>query len=338
MKGVKDSCLLRRTVLDKGMPLIGAQMNGVPATMTDLILHHYWPSPFAHKVRLALALADASWTSVEIPRVPPKPLLMPLTANYRRTPVLQIGADIHCDTQNIARAMAEAGYQDKLFPGGNQGRAMALSGWIDQGIAELAIRVVITSAIGTAPPEFIQDRGDLYFGPGWTEDALKAGFDGVVLQLGAQLAHVEAMLADTGYLAGDTPSWPDVTLAFVAWFLRGRWDGGGELLARHPHIERIESELASDSEGRYADMTPEDALAVAKAARPQSPTGIENPACYLGVGQQVVIRPRNASSDPDITGRLRFMDLTRMSIDHDGDETGAVAVHLPLAGYAVRAA
>ena len=308
------------------------------SAMTDLILHHYWPSPFAHKVRLALALAGASWNSVEIPRVPPKPLLMPLTANYRRTPVLQIGADIHCDTQNIARALAEAGYANKLFPSGNQGRAMALSGWIDQAIAELAIRVVITSAIGTAPPEFIKDRGDLYFGPGWSEEGLKADFDGVVLQLGAQLAHVEAMLAKTGHMDGEAPSWPDVTLAFVAWFLRGRWDGGGDVLARYPQIERIEAELASDSTGSFTEMSAEEALAVARAATPQSPTGIENPACGLAVGQQVVIRPRSASSDPDITGRLRYMDLTRMSIDHESDETGPVAVHLPLAGYAVRAA
>ncbi|MEC8673456.1 MAG: glutathione S-transferase family protein [Pseudomonadota bacterium] len=304
--------------------------------MTDLILHHYWPSPFAHKVRLALALAGTSWTSVEIPRVPPKPLLMPLTANYRRTPVMQIGADIHCDTQNIARALAEAGHEDRLFPSGSRGRAMAISGWIDQAIAELAVRVVITSAIGTAPAEFIRDRGDLYFGPGWTEDGLKAGFDGVVLQLGAQLAHAESMLADTGYLDGSTPSWPDVTLAFVAWFLRGRWDGGGDLLSRYPHIEKIEAELASDSAGSYREMTAEEALAVARAATPQSPRGIDNPACNLAIGQRVVIRPRGASSDPDITGQLRFMDMTRLSIDHESDETGAVAVHLPLAGYAVR--
>ena len=306
--------------------------------MSDLILHHYWPSPFAHKVRLALALTDARWTSVEIPRVPPKPLLMPLTANYRRTPVLQIGADIYCDTQNIARAMAEAGHDGKLFPSGNQGRAMALSGWIDQAIAELAIRIVITSSIGTAPAEFIKDRGDLYFGPGWTEDGLKAGFDGVVLQLGAQMAHAEAMLADTGYMDGGAPSWADVTLAFVAWFLRGRWDGGADLLSRYPRIEQIESELASDSAGSFSDMTAEEALAVAMAATPLSPTSIENPACNLVVGQQVVIRPRSDSSDPDITGRLRFMDMTRLSIDHESDETGPVAVHLPIAGYAVRAA
>jgi glutathione S-transferase len=73
--------------------------------MTSLILHHYPQSPVAHKVRMALGIAGASWQSVEIPRLPPKPLLVPLTAGYRRTPVLQVGADIYCDSQNIAHAI-----------------------------------------------------------------------------------------------------------------------------------------------------------------------------------------------------------------------------------------
>ena len=74
----------------------------------SLILHHYPQSPVAHKTRMALGIAGATWQSVEIPRIPPKPLLMPLTAGYRRTPVLQIGADIYCDSQNIAIRATEA--------------------------------------------------------------------------------------------------------------------------------------------------------------------------------------------------------------------------------------
>ena len=84
--------------------------------MSELILHHYWQSPFAHKIRLALGLIHASWSSVEIPRIPPKPLLTPLTAGYRRTPVLQHGADVFCDTQNIVRAIDELIDKDQLIP------------------------------------------------------------------------------------------------------------------------------------------------------------------------------------------------------------------------------
>src|SRR5689334_19212590 len=35
----------------------------------------------------------------------PRPELMPMTGGYRRTPVLQIGADIYCDTQLILRVL-----------------------------------------------------------------------------------------------------------------------------------------------------------------------------------------------------------------------------------------
>jgi glutathione S-transferase len=306
--------------------------------MSEFILHHYWPSPFAHKVRIALNMIGAPWTSVEIPRVPPKPLLMPMTAGYRRTPVMQIGADIHCDTQNIARALGEAGYEDKLFPGRSRGRVMALSNWIDAAIAELAIRIVITSSIGTAPPEFIRDRGDLYFGAGWTEAALKADLPAVILQLSAQLDQVETALSGTDFLMGDDPSWGDVGLAFLAWFLRGRWDGGADLLAQFPAIERVEAALAANAADHESEITAEEALAVARNATPASPTGVHHPASELMAGQSVMIRPKGQSSDPDITGRLRYLDMTRVSIDHESDETGPVAVHLPVAGYRTTAA
>ena len=69
--------------------------------MTDLILHHYAVSPYAEKVRIGLGLKQAAWKSVDIPNVMPKPDLMPLTGGYRKTPVMQIGADIYCDTQLI---------------------------------------------------------------------------------------------------------------------------------------------------------------------------------------------------------------------------------------------
>ena len=306
--------------------------------MSDLILHHYWPSPFAHKIRMTLGMIGASWTSVEIPRVPPKPLLMPLTAGYRRTPVLQIGADVYCDTANIARALGESGYADKLLPNAQRGRVMALASWIDQSVVELAIRIVITSAIGTAPPEFIQDRGDLYFGPGWTPEGMKAGLPGARLQLEAQMSHLDDALAETGHMVGDTTSYADAGVGFLAWFLRGRWDGGPALLARYANIERLEDQLATDSEGAYTDMTPEAALELAKGSTSSAPSGISNAACDFEVGQRIRIRQRTQSSDPDIFGTLRYLDAWRVSIDHHSAETGDVVVHLPVAGYQIDAA
>ena len=69
--------------------------------MGELILHHYDVSNFSEKVRLILGLKELSWDSVQIPATAPKPDYTPLTGGYRRTPALQIGADVYCDTRGI---------------------------------------------------------------------------------------------------------------------------------------------------------------------------------------------------------------------------------------------
>ena len=66
------------------------------------ILHQYAGSPFSEKLRLMFGFKGLAWQAVETPPIMPKPDLMPLTGGYRRAPVLQIGADIYCDTQRIA--------------------------------------------------------------------------------------------------------------------------------------------------------------------------------------------------------------------------------------------
>ncbi|MCK4940436.1 MAG: glutathione S-transferase N-terminal domain-containing protein, partial [Rhodospirillaceae bacterium] len=57
----------------------------------QVILHHYPQSPVSEKIRVVLGMKDLTWKSVLIPRLPPKPNLMPLTGGYRLTPVMQIG-------------------------------------------------------------------------------------------------------------------------------------------------------------------------------------------------------------------------------------------------------
>jgi len=307
--------------------------------MADLILHHYPQSPVAQKIRFALGIAGATWLSVDIPRLPPKPLLMPLTAHYRRVPVLQCGADVHCDSQNIIRAIAEAGYADAVFPDGCRGAAMVLAGWTETILFDLAVRIVITSAIGTAPPEFIADRGSLYFEPGWSEAGLKAALPAVILQLQSHLRWTDDLLGGTGYALGREPSYADAAIAYIAWFLRGRWDQGSQFLAPFANIRRLEDELVERGQGASSDLAAEAALTIARKNSPASPTGILSGFdAGLSVGQRIKIRPRGQSADPDVFGRLRYLDDTRLSIDHESPETGPIAVHFPISGYVVSAA
>ena len=73
--------------------------------MTEPILHHYPVSPFAEKIRTMLGFKRLGWKSVQIPVVLPKHDVVALTGGYRKTPILQIGADIYCDTALIARVL-----------------------------------------------------------------------------------------------------------------------------------------------------------------------------------------------------------------------------------------
>src|SRR6476659_2891325 len=111
--------------------------------MPDLILHHYPNSPFSEKVRVAFGIKQAAWKSVDIPNVMPKPDLRPLTGGYRQTPVMQIGADIYCDTQLIMLELDRRLPSPAFLPKGREGEARAITMWIDRNIFSPAVGVVM---------------------------------------------------------------------------------------------------------------------------------------------------------------------------------------------------
>jgi glutathione S-transferase len=305
--------------------------------MTQMILHHYWPSPFAHKIRMVFGLADVGWRSVEIPRVPPKPLLVPLTGGYRRTPVLQIGADVFCDTQNIVRAIGEAGFEPKIFPNGCEAPANLVAAWIDQAVFNLAARVIITNSLDTAPAEFISDRGDLYFGSGWTEAQLKRDLSGVILQLHADLSMIDRAIGPVSGMCSTSLSYADVAVAYLAWFIRGRWESGPDFLSGFMNICRIETLVGDLGDGSHTSLSAEEALSEALRNESNAPRGIYVNATDLEIGQLIMIKPQGESSDPVVSGLLRYLDCNRVSIDHFSDDTGKIAVHFPVSGYRISA-
>ncbi len=306
--------------------------------MSDLILHHYWQSPFAHKIRLALALAGCEWYSVVIPRIPPKPFLLPLTAGYRRTPVLQIGCDIHCDTRQIISTLADRGLRINFFPEKIEGKALSYTSWIDSVIFELAVRVVITCSLESAPLEFINDRGGLYFGLHWTPKKLKRELPSIIAQMAAEFDSIEKSIPDIGGIFSKKYSFADISIAYIAWFIRGRWNEGATFLSQFPKIERIEKEVNEICEDQYTKMEGPVALQEAKWAISLSPRGVFSKVrSDLLEGEMVEIRPQKQSIDPPTIGRLRYLDNLQVSIDHYTEICGEVVVHLPLAGYQVNA-
>ena len=133
--------------------------------MQQLILHHYPMSPFAEKMRLILGFKGLHWSSVHIPNIMPKPDLTALTGGYRKTPVLQIGADIYCDTALIADVLEERAPSPTLYPSGVAGASRILAQWADSTLFWTAIPFAMQPA-GLAhmfegmPPEAIKAFGD----------------------------------------------------------------------------------------------------------------------------------------------------------------------------------
>lgn len=111
--------------------------------MRDLILHHYPASPFSEKIRLVLGFKGLSWRSVTIPAILPKPDVIALTGGHRQTPLLQIGADVYCDTMLICRVIEEIAPEPTLYPYGDTLAVEALSHFADQTL--VSIRPPISS-------------------------------------------------------------------------------------------------------------------------------------------------------------------------------------------------
>eukprot|EP01034_Spumella_vulgaris_P006780 gene6780-8647_t len=100
--------------------------------MADLILHHYATSPFSEKIRLIMGAKKLAWKAVDVPRISPKPDVVALTGGYRKTPFLQVGSDIYCDTALICEVLEHVQPEPALFPVGLKGLSRLVAQWADE--------------------------------------------------------------------------------------------------------------------------------------------------------------------------------------------------------------
>src|SRR6185295_9752976 len=141
--------------------------------MPELILHHYDTSPFSEKVKKLLAYKQVPWRAVEQPTIMPKPQLVPLTGGYRRIPVLQIGADVYCDSQLIVRVLEKLHPEPTIYPGGSEGVCHTMNLWADR-MFFFTTTVILFVLIGAhVPKEFIEDRTKMMPGRGSFADLPK---------------------------------------------------------------------------------------------------------------------------------------------------------------------
>lgn len=309
--------------------------------MHDLILHHYDEAPFAEKIRLVFGIKGLSWRSVIVPSAMPKPDLMPLTGGYRRTPVLQIGADIYCDTQLIAGLLEERHPDPSIFPDGNPGLGMALGSWANGPYVVTSVAIYMGAEDPFAgalnlPQHFHEDRKKMWRKQFDTE-ALGPRLAGYRSQLDAHTAFLVQQLADgRAFMTGARPGWADLHAMWDPWFLyRFAPAEAARAYDRFPAIAAWLARLAAIGHGTRTELPAATALDIACAATPRPATGIA-PYDPIGIaaGTRVCVSPTDYA-EAQVIGELVGTTVSSLSIRRHDERVGEVVVHFPKIGYTV---
>jgi glutathione S-transferase len=305
--------------------------------MSEIILHHYPASPFTEKVRLTLGLKNLAWRAVEQPSIMPKPELVPLTGGYRKIPVMQIGADVYCDSQCIIRELERRHPTPSIFPDGNVAAGWAFAFWADRVFFQAAVAVIFGQMADQVPKEFIDDRTKLMgngarFDPG----AMKAAVPLMKESLRAQLDWLETTLADgRAFLFGSKPALADFATYHPIWFLESYYPPAGELLAPYRKLAGWCARVKTIGHGKPSPMDKKEALEVARSATPATtPEADPGEPNGLRPGDRVAVMADDYGRDA-IAGEVVCSSAQEIAIRRTDPLVGEVVVHFPRAGFLV---
>ncbi|WFC63783.1 glutathione S-transferase family protein [Pseudomonas sp. REST10] len=310
--------------------------------MHELILHHYPTSPFAEKARLMLGFKQLSWRSVMIPPLMPKPDLTALTGGYRKTPVLQVGADIYCDTALIARRLEAEKAAPALFPEGQEFNVGLLAQWADSVLFQHAVALVfqpesMALRFAKVPPEFAKafaaDRSALFSGG----TATRVPLDQARHQWPALMGLLQQQLQrEQGDFLFGEPSHADFAVAHCLWFLRGT-PVTSPLVDDYPEVAAWLGRVLGFGHGSLSEMSSEQAIAIASEASPAAlpEEAFSDPNGFVP-GQAVSIAAVDYGVDP-VQGELVFAGRDELILRREDERAGTVHVHFPRLGFRIEA-
>ncbi len=307
--------------------------------MADLILHHYPTSPFSEKVRLILGHKGLAWKSVHIPRIMPKPDVLALTGGYRRTPFLQIGADVYCDTALIAEVLDHHQPEPPLYPAHARGLSRVLAQWADGTLFWAAMGHNLSPKGAAAlfagqPPEaaaaFAADRGAMR-----TNMTVLRPSDATSAYR-SYLRRLSSMLDDQPFLLGEIPCIADFAAYHPLWFSRVVNPAMAGVLDATPDVLEWMDRMAAIGHGRPEVMTSADAIALAHSSTPAALTDdIFQDDHGIALGSRVTVAPEAFGTEPT-EGILRAATRTRYTLERTDERAGTVHVHFPRVGFVLK--
>jgi glutathione S-transferase len=277
-----------------------------------------------------------AWGSVEIPVIMPKPDLTALTGGYRKTPVLQIGADIYCDSQLIMRELERRHPTPSFYPAG-RGAADALAWWAEKTMFLPAVSIAFAKRPEVLPKGFLEDRAK-FSGRNIDPVVMLAAVPNQLDQLRAHFDWLDQTLADgRSFLQGRAVGLSDLAAYHPVWYLRQNFGSAAAPLDGFPRLLSWAERVAAIGHGRRSPMTSEQALDVARTATSiaKASTDAKDP---IGrkPGQVVSVTPDDTGRDP-VIGELVTSGIDEIVIRRRDPAIGEVCVHFPRAGFVVTA-
>ncbi len=308
---------------------------------TELILHHYPSSPFSEKIRLALGMKQLAWKSVIVPSVAPKPDVVALTGGYRRTPFLQVGADVYCDTALICEVLEHTQPEPPLFPPHLKGVARVFAQWADTTLFWAAMAynlqpkgasVLFANLPQAAQQVFVADRRAMSGGMHrpHPQDATGA--------YRSYLRRIAHMAEEHDFLFGAEPCVADLAAYHPLWFTRQCVPVMADIFAATPAVTEWMDRVAALGHGRMEKFDAESAIAVAARSEPLPLVGeVFQDEHGIALGSEVTIAAETFGPEPT-QGTLVAATRTRYTLRRTDPRAGTVHVHFPRIGYALKPA
>lgn len=312
--------------------------------MADLILHHFPASPFSEKTRLILGFKGLAWKSVTVPMVMPKPDVVALTGGYRKTPFLQIGADIYCDTALIAEVLERIELEPSLFPGQGAGLSRTLAQWADSTLFWAAIRFNrgikgSGQTIGGVAPEIVkvllEDRKAMGFDMEWVRPSDAA------TPLQAYLLRLTEILGEKQYLLGAEPCIADFAAVHSLWYLCARPGAAMSLAQVDRQLQGWISRMMAIGHGKREEIDSAKSIEIASRSQPlpldQGLLKVDGFADSHGValGSRVAISAANFGLEPT-EGDLIAATAMHYTLRRTDERAGTIHVHFPRIGYVLK--
>jgi glutathione S-transferase len=309
--------------------------------MSDLILHHYPTSPFAEKIRLILGHKQLAWKSVFIPMIMPKPDLTALTGGYRKTPVLQIGADIYCDTALICDVLEHRVPTPTLYPEAVKGAARIVAQWADGALFTAAMAynfqpAGVAQVFAGAPAEgvqaFVADRAAMRAG------APRMSSSDAAATYKSYLRRVANMLHGQDFLFGAQPCVADFAVYHPLWFTLERTPALADIFEATPEVKTWMARMKTIGHGTAEKFSAAQALDVASNATPAAlHDDVFQDEHGIPLGSKVVIAAENFGPEPT-EGELIAATRTRYTLRRTDERAGTVHVHFPRVGFTLKKA